>query len=89
MTIKYAEPCNECGAIYLDGTKTTCSRCRRLRRKNQKRRRLEIRFKCNCGEMAVAVILVRVGPEDDVREERIAVCEGCLEEERKIQEMMR
>jgi len=89
MAIKYAGPCNECGAIYLDGTKSTCSRCLRLRGQRKNRRRLEIRFKCDCGKMAVAVILVRIGPEDDLREERIAVCEGCLEEEQKIQEMMR
>jgi len=86
MTIKYAAPCNECGAIYLDGIKTTCSRCVRLKGQKRSRRRLEIRFKCDCGEMAVAVILVSIGPEDDLREERIAVCEGCLADERLIQE---
>ena len=85
MEIKYADPCVECGAIYLDGTKTTCSRCVKLRGQKKKRRRLEIRFKCDCGEMAVAVILVRIGPEDDIREERIAVCEECLEVEKEMQ----
>ena len=85
MGIKFAPECNECGAIFVDGSKTTCSRCLRLRGKKRKRRRLDIRFKCDCGEMAVAVILVKIGPEDDVREERIAVCEGCLEEETETQ----
>ena len=84
MGIKFAPECDTCGAIYLDGTKTTCSRCVKLRGEKKKRRRLEIRFKCDCGQMAVAVLLVRVGPEDDIREERIAVCEECLDEEGKM-----
>jgi hypothetical protein len=88
MGIKFGPAGDVCGAIYVDGSKTTCSRCLRLRGKKRRRRRLDIRFKCDCGEMAAAVILVKIGPKDDLREARIAVREGCLEEESRVQECL-
>ena len=78
-----------CGAIYLNGTKTVCNRCGRMKERGGVRVDTRIRFRCDCGEMAVNVILALVGAENDRQEVRLAVCEACLEEERRTIELLR
>ncbi len=78
-----------CGAIYLNGSKTVCNRCGRIKERGGVRVDTRIRFRCDCGEMAVNVILVEVGAEGDRQEVRLAVCEACLEEERRTVALMR
>ena len=83
MGIITAPPCEVCGAIYLNGSKTVCNRCSRLKEHGKERVDRRIRFRCDCGEMSVNVILVQVGVDEEQQEVRLAVCEACLEEERR------
>lgn len=88
MPIRFAEPCTLCGAIYLEGSKTVCSRCQRLRARGERRVDTRIRFRCDCGEMAVAVVLVQVGPEQGQSETRLPLCPACLREETLTQALL-
>ena len=47
-----------------------------------------IRFRCDCGEMAVAVVLVQVGPEEGQTEIRLPLCQACLREETLTQALL-
>jgi lysyl-tRNA synthetase class I len=78
-----------CGAIYLNGSKTVCNRCGRIKEHGKVRMDTRIRFRCDCGAMAVNVILVEVGAEGEHQEVRLAVCEVCLEEERRTMRLLR
>jgi len=87
MAIHIAPRCQRCGAHYLDGTRTTCRRCLRLGK--SRRRRTKIRFRCDCGRMAVTVALVKVGdPDEGLSEVRLPLCPQCLQEEQETQEIL-
>ncbi len=84
-----APPCEICSAIYLNGSKTVCNRCMRLKEYGKLRKDIRIRFHCDCGEMAVDVLLVQIGVDEDQQEVRLAVCTACLEEELRTIELLR
>ena len=44
-----------------------------------------IRFRCDCGQMAVTVILVTVGVKDSRYTVRLPLCPACLEIEKETQ----
>ena len=85
MPLRYASPCVICGAQYLDGSSTTCVQCRQLTKNKKKRVRTGIRFRCDCGQMAVTVILVTVGEKDSRYTVRLPLCPACLEIEKETQ----
>jgi hypothetical protein len=87
MPIAYANRCNTCGAIYLQGSRTTCRQCLKGRKNRKQRSRKQIR--CDCGEPAAAVILVKVcNIEGEVTVQRMPVCEGCLAVEQETQAIL-
>lgn len=87
MPIRYAEPCDTCGAHYIDGSRTTCRRC--LLGKQNRRRRSRRKTRCDCGKWAVAVILVQVcSPDGEVSLQRMPVCRACLKVEEETQAML-
>ncbi len=86
MPMRLAPPCDQCGAPYLHGTRTTCDRCLRLQRRSRgapaAHSPRQMRLNCDCGKRAVVVVLVQVGiTEDGFTEERLALCESCLRQE--------
>ena len=74
-----------CGAQYLDGSSTTCVHCRQFTKNKKKRVRTGIRFRCDCGQMAVTVILVTVGEKASRYTVRLPLCPACLETEKETQ----
>ena len=89
MGIIFAPLCEKCGAIYLNGSSIVCNRCIRLKEHGKVRVDRRIRFRCDCGMMAVNVILVEVGVDEEQQEMRLAVCAACLEEEMRTMAMLR
>jgi len=89
MPVVYAPACMLCGSMYLNGSSTICSRCLHENGGSHNRRTRRPRFRCDCGAWAVAVILVQVGcPEDSLSEQRLPLCERCLEIEMHTQAMI-
>ncbi len=70
----------------MQGSSTTCGRCLRTKGKGKLRWRTARHLRCDCGKLAVAVLLVWVGYfQDNLSEERLPVCRGCLEIEKVTQ----
>lgn len=86
MPMRLAPPCDQCGAPYLHGTRSTCDRCLRLQRRSRRapvgHSPRQMRLNCDCGNRAVVVVLVQVGiTEDGFTEQRLALCRSCLRQE--------
>lgn len=80
VTIKPA--CEHCGQPYLNGSETTCRTC--LRSLSDPDGRLHrVALKCDCGKVAVAVILVKIRVGELINREPLAVCTECLQIERE------
>jgi hypothetical protein len=77
MALIFKPPCDRCGQPYLSGSPSTCINCLRRSQDPDGRRRQE-RLKCNCGQVAAAVILVRISIGEVISLEPLAVCEDCL-----------
>lgn len=91
--------CECCGQPYLKGSETTCSQCLRrasdpcgrrptlirsgLACKDRNRRSQE-RLRCDCGELAAAVILVKITIGGATSLEPLVVCEECLKIEMEM-----
>lgn len=89
MPIQFAAPCLACGKPFLHGSGTTCSSCLRQLKVGSAITRKAARLCCDCGNWAVAVILVHVGlREDGITEGRLPLCAQCLEIEKKTQAML-
>jgi hypothetical protein len=78
-------PCDRCGQPYLHGSETTCRGCLR-RAKDPNGRHHRLRLRCDCGKVAVVVILVKIRVGGLASLEPLAVCKNCLKIE---MEMMR
>jgi hypothetical protein len=86
MPMRLAPPCDQCGAPYLHGTRSTCDRCLRLQRRKRRaplaHSPRQPRLNCDCGNKALVVVLVQVGiTEEEFTEERLALCQDCLQQE--------
>lgn len=93
MPIRLAPTCDQCGALYLHGTRSTCDRCLRMLRSKHRspvsHARRQPRLNCDCGKKAVAVVLVQVGTtEEGFTEQRMALCQGCLRQEEATVDLM-
>jgi hypothetical protein len=87
MPILYAARCDTCGALYLQGSRTTCRNC--LRGKKGRKRRSRGQIRCDCGEQAAAVILVKVcNPDGEITLQRMPVCKDCLAVEEETQALL-
>jgi hypothetical protein len=70
--------CDTCGEPFLKGSPTTCLNCLRRERFPTGRHRQE-HLRCECGELAVAVIYVRISVGEVPSDEPLAVCLKCLD----------
>lgn len=76
-TLKIKPACDRCGYPFLHGSERTCSTCLRHSHTPQKPRRRS-RLKCDCGELAVAVVFVGIKAGDIITQEPLPMCEDCL-----------
>jgi hypothetical protein len=86
MPIKEAPRCIECERIYVEGRAGVCSACLQAKRKGRRYQR-RAGIPCDCGGIAVTVILIKVGTEKDgITTVRMPLCGECLKLEQELQE---